>query len=1070
MAFRIGRAAIPLAAGTAGRAGSTTRPGSLIAVASSRQPYLELARRGSESAPYRGALGSRPYVHPPVALFSRATFLHWLRLNGTLGVAPPLDHRRLTPFLHPFSRLVSFTFIGDVARRSLGGSLRKAAAWLLAACAAGPLHAESTTSVPTTAGSGVTMRIATPVSVLPRFGFLPIRVLIDNHSERAGTWQIRFEGGESASASGAIKSRMTVTAAAGEKKEAWFFVPLAEAAPSFTLGATPPPPAATNAAIRGRTPTLATIGASTTTAGVETRARTKLIVGVPAASGAGGWKWTSRLEPGNRPGENIGIATALQSISFNESPLTGKDLPLGFDVVDRIDPVTRWAERHFIYKETLPDPSGESAPKSSAFSTLSSSLTAESAARAALEASGLLQAPSGVTQTVSVSPLYSGRSGGQVAWLTTFIQTGSSRVLPVQSGLAVPPGTVINLHASAQPGEVVRSVTFVEPDALVGLEGKSAPGTATDPEVAAAAAQSILMRYGYLRPQPDVEVSRTLPGQSNFTLPALHAGATLWFESGPKALLPAPIFGTLPPNTVAYLLSGPTPDQVIRCFAVGPPVKFAAPSTAAGGASGGAAAALSIQVTGPGILGAADVSFAGLIPATASLAPPLAITQPLTAKFRQILYNGSLRGLPNLNAVDTVSLPADWRMWSPFHGVLVTQAEYESLDAARRAALRSWVMQGGFLFLEPTVTGPLVGVPLQQSRLGNGMITTLPWTVDDYLAPPVINEAGTEYVKVAKPEELIPLLQLHALALSLPAGDSLRPAPLSKETPRRGVTVADKGRWAVGILVGFAILAGPLNLLRLAPSGRRHRLFFTTPLLAFVFTACLGGVVVGSGGFGGDGDRHAVVVLLPSEGRAVVYQDQVSTTGMLGRRTFALDDRTLLTNLAVDEYDSTGRSSYFERENGTAGGDWFRNHWGTAQHLRQVSAARGGVAVKPALGLIAPSVESSLPAKLQDFYYLDLRSQAWTAAEVAPGKPVTLTRATVTQWPPVNPTGSKYLETVLAGAARIEPGRWIARSGGSSFAPIETFKAIAWHDTVVYTGVAGDRLPEVIAPGEAPNE
>jgi hypothetical protein len=930
---------------------------------------------------------------------------------------------------------------------------------LLGLLGLGSLRAESTTSVPTTASSGVTMRISTPVSILPRFGFLPVRVLVDNRAERAGTWQVRFEAGDPASAAGSILSRMIVTAAAGEKKESWFFVPLAEAAPPFTLGA---PPAAPTTATgpRTRVQTVAATGASATTAGVETRARTKLIVGVPGSSGAASWQWTSRMEPGNRPGENIGIATAVQSISFNETPLTGKDLPLGFDVEDSINAVTRWAERRYIYKETLPDPSGESAPKSSAWSTLSSSLTAESTARQALESSGLLATPPGVTQTVSVSALTSGRPGGQAAWLTTFIQTGSSRVLPVQTGLAVPPGAVINLHASSQPGEVVRTVTFVEPGALVGLEGKSAPGTAADPEVTAAAARSILMRYGYLRSQPGVEISPTMPGQPNFTPPPQHAGAAMWFESGPKALLPAPIFGTLPPNTVAYVLPGPTPDQVVRCFAVAPPAQFTAPSNAAGGASGGSPMVLGMLVTGPGILGAADVAFTGLVPGSASLAPPLAITQPLAARFRQTVYNGGLRGLPNLTAVDVPSLPADWRMWSPFHGVLLTQAEFGDLDPARREALRSWVMQGGMLFLEPTVNGPLEGVPLQQTRLGTGMITLLPWTLDDYLAPPELNESKTAYVKVAEPETLLPLLQLHSLALTLPAGDSLRPAPLSAETPKRAAGAADKGKWAVVILAGFALLAGPLNLLRFAPAGRRHRLFFTTPLLAFLFIASLCGVVIWSDGFGGAGDRHAVAVLVPGENRVVVYQDQVSTTGMLGSRNFALDDRTLMTNLAVDDYDSTGRSARFERGNGTAGGDWFRNHWGTAQHLRQIDAARGGVAVKSAAGAASPTAESSLPATLKDFYYLDSRNQAWFVAELAPGKPAVLARATVNQWPPVNANGSKYLEAVLAGAARIEGGRWIARGGSSAVAPIATFPAIAWHDEVVFTGVAGDRLPD----------
>ncbi len=920
--------------------------------------------------------------------------------------------------------------------------------------------------MPTTASSGVTLRISTPVSVLPRFGFLPVRVLVDNQAGRTGTWQIRFDSGSPATAAGATGSRMVVTAAAHEKKEAWFFVPLSEVAPAFTLGVTPP--VAANPALRGRTQTVATVAATSTTAGVETRARSKLIVSVPAAGGAASWQWTSRLEPGNRPGENIGIATAVQSISFNEVPLTGRELPLGFDVEDRIDPITRWTERHYLYKETLPDPTGEAAPRASAWSTLSSSVTAETTARGALEGSGLLLTLPGVTQTVSVAALASGRTGGPVAWLTTFVQTGSSRVLPVQTGLAVPPGAVVNLHASSQPGEVVRTVTFVEADALVALAEKTGPGQTVDPDVAAAAAQATLMRYGYLRAQPGVEISRTPPTVGDFTVPAYQAGATLWFESGPKELLPKPVFGTLPPNTAAYVLPGATPDEVIRVFAVGAPAQFAAPSAAAAGASGGSPAVLGMRVTGPGILGAADVAFAGLVPGSASLAPPFAVSRHLAGMLRQTLYNGSARGASNLNPVDALSAPADWRMWSPFHGVLITQAEYEAFDPGQRGALQTWVMQGGYLFLEPTVEGPLTGVPMKVTRLGTGLITLLPWTLDDYLAPPVYDPATMVYVKVAEPSALLPMLQLHSLALTLPAGDALRPAPLAATTPRRGEGGATLAKWAVGILAGFALLAGPLNLLRLAPSGRRHRLFLTTPLLAAAFTAALCGVAVWGDGFGGEGDRHAVVVLVGGESRAVIYQDQISTTGVLRDRDFNLEDRTLVTNLAVDEYDATGRTTAFERGAGMAGGDWFRNHWGTAQHLRQVSPVRGGVAVRTTG--TAPMVESSLPAALRDFYYVDSRNQAWFIAEVTPGRTSTLARATVAQWPPLGPAGSKYLETVFTAAARAQPGRWIARAASSALAPITTLGAISWHDEVVYTGVAGDRLPETSPAGTGGGE
>jgi hypothetical protein len=963
----------------------------------------------------------------------------------------------LIPFPQPFA----CPRPGVLPVRTDGRSLVRnlpclAAALIFLGAVGGRLGAESNVSVPTTAGSGVTLRIATPVSTLPRFGFLPVRIQVDNQADRAGTWQIRFQSGEPDTAAGTTASRLVLTAAAHERKDIWYFVPLSEVAPAFTLGA--PPATAATGALRGRTQTAAAVESLSTTAGVETRARSKLVVAVPAAGSAGRWQWTSRLEPGNRPGENIGIATALQSISFNEAPLTGRDLPLGFDVVDRVDPITHWTERHFLYKESLPDPTGEAAPKSSAWSTLSSSVTAEATARQALADSGLLLALPGVTEAVTVSALTSGRTGGPVAWLTTFIQSGSSRVLPVQTGLAVPPGAVINLHASTQPGEVVRTVTFVEPDALVALEDKSAADAAVGPAVAAASARAILMRYGYLRPQPGVEISPVPPAGTNFTMPAPHAGATMWFESGPKELLPAPVFGTLPPNTAAYVLPGATPGETLRCFAVGPPAKFSTPSDAAAGASGGSPAVLAMQVTGPGVLGAADVAFSGLIAGTPSLAPPLAVSRHLAAMLRQTLYNASMRGAMNLNPVDTLSAAPDWRMWSPFHGVLITQAEYEALDAAQRDALQSWVMQGGYLYLEPTVEGPLTGVPLRVTRLGAGSITLLPWTLDDYLAPPVYDPPTMNYVKVAEPSAFLPLLQLHSLALTLPAGDAMRPAPLAASTPRYGTAGATMSRWAVALLAGFALLAGPLNLVRFAPSGRRHRMFLTTPLFAGACLAALAGVAVWGDGVGGAGDRHAVVVMVSGESRAVVYQDQSSTTGLLARRGFALESGTLLTNLAVEAYDATGRATAFERDNGTAGGDWFRHHWGTAQHLRQVSAMRGGVAVRTT-GAV-PTVESSLPAALRDFYYVDARNQPWFVAEVGPGKAVPLARATVAQWPPLNPTGSKYLETVFTAAARVEPGRWLARGASSALAPIATLEGITWHDEVVFTGVAGDRLPD----------
>ena len=941
------------------------------------------------------------------------------------------------------------------------------------------LRAETTASVPTTTDSGVTVRIATPVAILPRYGFLPVRVNIVNHSPRTGTWQLRFQAGDPSTSIGAIDSRFEVSAEVGERKEVWFYVPLSDAAPAFTMGV-PIPPAPAGGGRggggggrrggAGGAETIRTIAPPPApTIGVENRARGKLYARGSTAGATAPWRWSARMEPGDRPGETIGVATAIMEIGHGQPPLTGDNLPLGFDSADGIDPAMGWAVRRLLYKETVPDPTGAAAPKSSMLSTLSSSLTAKAAARRALAESGLIKVPPGVRQAVSVAPITSGLSGGQVAWLTTFVQTGSPRLLPLPTGQSVPPGTVVNLHPASRKGEVIRTVTFVEPDAMLGLEKKT-PGVAaiTNESTLGAEAQALLMRYGYLRPQPEVVVSRTFPGDPDYEVPPQLREATFWFESGPARLLSKPLFGCLPPNTTCYLRPGTNPDEVVRCFAVASRAVVMA-AVGGSGVSTGNKSEFQMVVTGMGILGAAEIAFAGLSPSSSSLAPPVAVTTPLAAGFRQTILNAGMRGEPNITPIEAAAMPADWRAWSPFHAVLLTASEYMAYSPEQRAGLRDWVMQGGLLFLEPTTPGPLIGGPLLQERVGTGVITTMAWTIDDYLAPPEPNEDATAWVKVAEPTVLFPLLQFDALALTLPSGQLLSAPPLSRDFMRGDSYWT--GKWAALILAAFAFLAGPVNLFRLAPGGRRHRMFFTTPTIALAFAGVLGASILWWDGFGGGGNRAVVVVFVSEEGKAVIYQDQVARTGVLGTQSFPMNDITVMANLSVSNYDATGRSAFLVRGDGMARGDWFRNHWGAAQHLRQLAPTTNWIGVTP--GLMAPMVESRMPIQLHSFIYVDGRNQFWYASDVAPGAAVRLQRAALRLWPPLNPGGSKYLDNVLAAAARIEPGRWVALGAPTDLAPIPTLRSIAWRDNIVFTGLAtivGSRTPAPPPPPPPPEE
>ena len=917
---------------------------------------------------------------------------------------------------------------------------------IVLACLLPPARGETTASVPTGSVSGVDMRLATPLTVMPQSGFLPVRVSIRNRMTRAGTWKLRFLAGSPEAPTGTIASTMELAVEPGQDRDFWYFVPLADAAPRFTLGESPDPNAGPRPAIN------LTVPVAPSTSEVESRAQAKLGYGNRQ-------RWTTRMERGDRPGEVIGIAVATQSVSYGAPLPTGRDLALGFDVEDAFDPVTGVYNRRYFYKESVPDPAGGSSPKSSYWSTVNSSLTAESAARRALEGTGLLAVPPDVGQTVEVTAMESGFSGRQVAWLTTFAQTGSPRVLPLQTGFSLPPGVIVNLHATGRPGEVVRTITFVEPSTLVPPNAAEArPGNAAEE------ARATLLRYGFLRPRPDVTVTTDYSGPGGFVLPSQHKGAIVWFEAGPARQLPKPLFGSLPPDTVAYLLPGTAPDEVIRCFVVAPRLRLTAP-TVAGGAGPGGTSQFSVVVTGSGVMGAAEISFPALQSPQSGLALPVGISSSLTAKLRQTLYNAGARGMPNLTGFDVATMPADWRFFSPYHLVFLRGAEYAALDPARKSALHDWVLQGGQLMIEPVAVYspfdlPLIEprVPLERRPYGAGMITQLSYLLDDYLAPMDIDESIPDqpvWVKMAEPVELLPLLRLHQPALTLPSDEALRQPRRSSEID--AADSAGDGKWAVVILAGFALLAGPANLLFFAPVGRRHRLFFTAPLLAVLFSGALAACIVIWEGFGGTGDRAAVVMLVPGENRAVVFQDQMAGTTLLGRRRFAVPDDAALVNTAVDGFDATGREAVLERSEGAAGGDWFRNHWGSAQHLRRIVTTTGSVKVHPdASGAMV--AESTLPGTLRGFVYLELAnrvgSRVWYAPEVPAGTPVTLRRLVVRQWPPVRPSGSPYLTTVLASVAPLEPGRWMARTGATPIAPLPTLGSITWRDDVVFTGLA----------------
>ncbi len=989
-------------------------------------------------------------------------------------------------------------------------------AGICALTGANALRADTSFPIMTDAGSGVTLKLTSPLTTMPRFGFLPVRFTVENASQRDGVWTLHFTAGEKFGFPGVLETDLTVAAAAGQTRETWFFVPLAEAGvpatgtPATTSTGMPLPLPTSPTPIPGVYPigrpdvketwtVSRTSGGSSGTTTFGTRVftitqsgpasalpnppsapvptNTKVSLNVDTTTGtavrtltqthdlqittpgsaAGGSRFVSptnqarenaekklraagmwpasgypsismQSNPGDRPNTNRVILTIRQTGAAADLPLITNDkLPSGFIDVE-VNPAATPGEvvRTFTYKETVdiaPGTRGGVTPI--VRPSVPSLSTAEADARKVLAGLKLLDPIPSVTQRPPTSSIVS--AGSVVSYVTAFFQTGPSAVLPQPLAAALPPGVLVTLLPGPSTGLSTRVITYVDP-ALLGAMAASPGGTASS----MTNSRIELMRRGLLLNQPGVRVTSPRPtamtGGSAFSA-ATSGMLTLGsVETGPSAMLPLPPQSVLPPGVTASVKPTSTPGEVERTLTIPLSLTGGAPVTMR--TMTNYPMSIGFETSGPGLSRTQSQSIGAAL-VTANGLPPLAVSASQEAVLKSKLSLVAGRTGLSISGVDFAGVPADWRVWSSFHGAVLTTAEYEALDPARRLALRQWVALGGQLFLVPDAAGTA-----QTDRIGAGQINRLP----DRLAQ--IDAA-----------DLRDQLHLGTLALSLPERDALR---IPEKSPLASVLLnfGRRNSWLAVFLIAFALIVGPVNLMYFAPAKKRHRMFITTPLISFFGAVGLAGAILLQDGTGGAGARRAVVVLLPGENTAAVFQEQASRTGLLTGREFALDDDTIMAGITVDEYNPSGRGSSLSRNMGRADGDWFRNRYAQAHHLRRLVPTRGRIEQVGTSVDDAPIVESTFGTTLRDFALVAPDGQIWTAPELSAGKRVTLVPEVGSRWIVLSGAGgSSHLDEIFAAAAPRQPGYWVARGGESDLAPIQTLKNVKWTDTgVVYTG------------------
>lgn len=403
--------------------------------------------------------------------------------------------------------------------------------------------------------------------------------------------------------------------------------------------------------------------------------------------------------------------------------------------------------------------------------------------------------------------------------------------------------------------------------------------------------------------------------------------------------------------------------------------------------------------------------------------------------------------------VDLARAPDDWRGFSGLSQLWMTDGEWSAMGGGAKAALLDWVAFGGrvVLFASDTSDARLAGLKVPSPdadgarRIGAGSVSMQKWD-------------GTTF----------PLEDAVALAKSVTRDPA--PKQLAKygggSWKLRDAVAAPSLRAALvfGFIVGFGILVGPVNLYWLAGPRRRQRLFWTTPLISLAGSALLVALMILQDGIGGSGARRVLALILPERNKLALVQEQISRTGVLAGRSFAIGEPSWMQQVATDRSGTafnpmrTTNRRFTESNGRERSGDWFTNRAVQAQVIEAVRPSRGRIEVVAGEGGDGPpSVLSSLGATLATVFVVDHRRRYWRAEEIGAGERKRMRASTERDFLEWLDAAALSEMGPVPGAMLSEisrlPGQAFAESADASKFAVRTLDSIRWNDDrVIFAG------------------
>lgn len=400
---------------------------------------------------------------------------------------------------------------------------------------------------------------------------------------------------------------------------------------------------------------------------------------------------------------------------------------------------------------------------------------------------------------------------------------------------------------------------------------------------------------------------------------------------------------------------------------------------------------------------------------------------------------------------DPRRLPEDWRAYSGYDALAMTDADWGLVSPGARNAILQWNRLGGRVVIYSLNPGcdlnSLGVVPgatgIRDARRSSGEIRILPLAAGSTLPP-------AETIDLFTGKAPLPTLNS-----SLREDFSTRGWPLQAHFGEVSFNYA----LFIFVLVAFGILVGPVNLFVFAKSGRRHRLFVTTPLIALGASALLILLIILQDGFGGRGMRVVLMEVRPDDGENAAYitQEQISRTGVLLGGRFEVNEAMAIHPLPLNAsrwtrltHSNYGGGMVYETNLADGrtkfAGDWFQSRSEQGQLVRAVIPTRGRIEARNEAG--APSFLSTFEFPIESFFYTDASGGVWVAGDIQPGKVFTCRQADPTEPSAfVTESRNRLSERTRRCFDQLAGRRehYVART---SAAPgVATFGAIDWKNT-----------------------